>query len=432
MMTSAAPRSPLALLSGADMAPASAAPAVARATGAGAVFGDLLGGMMPGADTTAPALPGDGMPTLPERPVSALTVPSPLTEAVFAAARASGDRPALLTGDEPLAGEAPPDDEDSLADAVLPGTDAAGMLALVAPVVMPRLPATMQTTMSASGSGNTAGTGVLPAALAATTGLRTGTGTASAQSTAAATTTAASGAPATAAPTFFAATADSGDQAALSWQMTRTAPVASGGDAAASAPDILAPGTGGQGVVLAGGTRTATVITLPQHALTSPDWGDAFSSHLVTLAQQGSQSATLQLNPEELGPIQIRISVHDQAASIEFSTRHADTGDLIESAMPRLASALEAHGMRLEDARVSQMARHEGLSLPQQGFADARGGQPGAGGQSGSQPGGMATGQGGQGDTGARGRPGDSQPGVADAAGPVAGHSGDGQVDYYA
>lgn len=140
-------------------------------------------------------------------------------------------------------------------------------------------------------------------------------------------------------------------------------------------------GMTGQSFPLMAG-RDVTVITMPQHALQSPDWGDAFNQHLVTLARQGSQTASMQLNPEHLGPIEIKVTVNDKAASIEFASRHSSTSDLIEAAMPRLAGALEAHGLRLDEARVSQLpARAEGfaagLAMQHQG-SDARG-QAGAG-----------------------------------------------------
>lgn len=143
----------------------------------------------------------------------------------------------------------------------------------------------------------------------------------------------------------------------------------------------------GQPLTQAGG-RDIALISIPQHALQSPDWGDAFNQHLVTLAQQGTQSASLSLNPEDLGPIHVKISMHEQGASIEFAARHAATSELIESAMPRLASALEAHGLRLDDARVSQLsARGDGFNLaagqqggdPRSGQSSSQNGQPAAG-----------------------------------------------------
>ena len=142
---------------------------------------------------------------------------------------------------------------------------------------------------------------------------------------------------------------------------------------------VSLPAQVAQAVASAGG-REPVVLTIPQHAVPGPDWSDAFSQHVVTLAQQGSQSASLQLNPEDLGPIHVRVSVHDQAASVEFAARHAATSDLIESALPRLAHALENQGLRLDDVRMSQLpARAEGFSLAsggqqgQQQASDGRG-----------------------------------------------------------
>src|SRR5581483_2930306 len=40
-------------------------------------------------------------------------------------------------------------------------------------------------------------------------------------------------------------------------------------------------------------------------------WNDELGTHLTFMAQQGSQSASLQVTPPDLGPIEVRIAVHD-------------------------------------------------------------------------------------------------------------------------
>lgn len=123
----------------------------------------------------------------------------------------------------------------------------------------------------------------------------------------------------------------------------------------------------------ASGNATAPVLTtvLP-HAVQDPAWSDAFGQRVALLAQQGTQTATLQLNPPELGPIQVRIAMSEQGAKVEFNTSQQTTSDLIETAMPRLAAALEHQGLRLDDSRVNLISNRQDVFNAPSTFASAR------------------------------------------------------------
>lgn len=117
---------------------------------------------------------------------------------------------------------------------------------------------------------------------------------------------------------------------------------------------------------------TPTVTTLLPLAAQDPAWADAFGQRVAMLAQQGTQSATLQLNPPELGPIQVRIAMSEQGAKVEFTTLQQTTSDLIETAMPRLAAALEHQGLRLDDSRVNLVSTRQDVFNAQSAFSSAR------------------------------------------------------------
>ncbi|MES2719421.1 MAG: flagellar hook-length control protein FliK [Pseudomonadota bacterium] len=114
------------------------------------------------------------------------------------------------------------------------------------------------------------------------------------------------------------------------------------------------------------------LTTLLPHALQDPAWSDAFGQRIAMLAQQGTQSATLQLNPPDLGPIQVRIAMSEQGARVEFNTLQQTTSDLIETAMPRLAAALEHQGLRLDDSRVNLLTSRQDVFSAQSAFSSAR------------------------------------------------------------
>lgn len=112
---------------------------------------------------------------------------------------------------------------------------------------------------------------------------------------------------------------------------------------------------------------TATVVSVPVSIHNERAFSEAFGLQLVKLATHGITQATVRINPQELGPIDVRIVMHgQQSAQVDFHARQAQTADLLETMMPRLVSAMEAQGIRLDDARVSTMNTADAQSFAQQ------------------------------------------------------------------
>ena len=74
------------------------------------------------------------------------------------------------------------------------------------------------------------------------------------------------------------------------------------------------------------------------------------------MASQRVQSASLQVSPEHMGPVEVRISVQDGATSVAFSANHADTRAALEQSLPRLREMFATQGLTLSDASVSQQS----------------------------------------------------------------------------
>jgi flagellar hook-length control protein FliK len=85
-------------------------------------------------------------------------------------------------------------------------------------------------------------------------------------------------------------------------------------------------------------------------------FNDELGGKITWMASQGIQSASLQLSPEHLGPVAVRISVHDGSAAVSFNAMHADTRAALEQALPRLREMFATHGLTLTDASVSQQS----------------------------------------------------------------------------
>jgi flagellar hook-length control protein FliK len=94
-------------------------------------------------------------------------------------------------------------------------------------------------------------------------------------------------------------------------------------------------------------------ITRPVHVpVGTPAWADEIGSRLTMMTEKGQHTASLRMSPEHLGPLEIRIAMRDDQASVWFGAAHADTRAAIEHALPRLRELFAAQGMSLTDAGV--------------------------------------------------------------------------------
>jgi len=97
-------------------------------------------------------------------------------------------------------------------------------------------------------------------------------------------------------------------------------------------------------------------IATPLH---ESQWSQNFSEKIVWLAKSEQQVAQININPPQLGPIQINLNVSGDQASAVFTSPHAEVRQAIEDAMPRLREMLNGAGISLGQANV-------GAQLPQQ------------------------------------------------------------------
>ncbi len=110
----------------------------------------------------------------------------------------------------------------------------------------------------------------------------------------------------------------------------------------------------------------------------SPQFSQELGERLLWLVREGVHEARLQLNPRELGPIEVRVGVSDGAAQLSFSAQHAGTVAAVQQSLPQLREMLAQQGLQLGQADVSQQQAGAGEQTPQQGASqhaagDARG-----------------------------------------------------------
>ncbi|AOI79942.1 flagellar hook-length control protein FliK [Burkholderia sp. NRF60-BP8] len=178
------------------------------------------------------------------------------------------------------------------------------------------------------------------------------------------------------------ANAQSGSQHALAAAGNATDPAASatlaaGATAAAAAQANL------QLSPAAGAIAAANAHALAPHVGTA-DWTDALSQKVVFLSNAHQQSAELTLNPPDLGPLQVVLRVADNHAHALFVSQHAQVRDAVEAALPKLREAMEAGGLGLGSATVSDggLASQQQQPNPQQTFAGGQSSRRGTGGPS--------------------------------------------------
>lgn len=83
-------------------------------------------------------------------------------------------------------------------------------------------------------------------------------------------------------------------------------------------------------------------------------WADEIGSRMTMMVEQGRHTASLRLSPEHLGPLEVRITLSGDQASVQFGAAHVDTRNAIESALPRLRELFASQGLSLADANVSR------------------------------------------------------------------------------
>jgi len=85
----------------------------------------------------------------------------------------------------------------------------------------------------------------------------------------------------------------------------------------------------------------------------SAGWDQAVGQKMTWMVAGGIQSASLSLNPPDLGPMQVVLSVHNQQADATFITAQPEVRQALEAAMPKLREMMDQAGIQLGQATVN-------------------------------------------------------------------------------
>ena len=82
-------------------------------------------------------------------------------------------------------------------------------------------------------------------------------------------------------------------------------------------------------------------------------WSQAFAYRVQFMATQGIQRAQVQLNPAELGPMEITIDLVDDVAQVHITAEQAATKEAVEQAVPRLREMMAQSGFGETNVELS-------------------------------------------------------------------------------
>ncbi len=88
-------------------------------------------------------------------------------------------------------------------------------------------------------------------------------------------------------------------------------------------------------------------------------WNHALGDRLMFMVGHKIQAAEIRLNPPDLGPIEVRVSIHNDQANVAFTAHHALTREALESAVPRLREMLGDQNLNLVNVDVGQRQAHQ-------------------------------------------------------------------------
>jgi flagellar hook-length control protein FliK len=116
--------------------------------------------------------------------------------------------------------------------------------------------------------------------------------------------------------------------------------------AAAPSPDLRAP------------DRVDTVVAVHvDHPVGTAAWADDVGTKLAHVVSLRHEDVELHVQPAHLGPIDIRISINGDQASVQFVAPHATTRDALENALPVLRELFAQQGLALGDTSIGSRAQ---------------------------------------------------------------------------
>ena len=119
-------------------------------------------------------------------------------------------------------------------------------------------------------------------------------------------------------------------------------------------------------------TQNADKLPTPMQKLdvppNHPQWNDQVAKRVMIMANESMQTARIQLDPPELGALEVKIKVQHDQVSVSFGSNHQVVRDALEAQSPRLRELLEQQGINLTDVDVSEHSNQQSNQQDQEEF----------------------------------------------------------------
>jgi len=117
--------------------------------------------------------------------------------------------------------------------------------------------------------------------------------------------------------------------------------------------------------------RSFVVQTAVPVPVGQPQWSQAVGEKVLWLAAQNVSSAEIHLNPEDLGPVQVKVSVNQEQTTVNFTSHHAVVREALDQNLGRLRDMFSEQGLNLVNVDVSDKSfnRQQGEAKDQKGQA---------------------------------------------------------------
>jgi flagellar hook-length control protein FliK len=102
-------------------------------------------------------------------------------------------------------------------------------------------------------------------------------------------------------------------------------------------------------------------------AVTHPQWGAAVGEQLMVAVGQGRHHAELRLDPPDLGPVSVHISIDGDRVGLSFVAPASAARDALDQALPDLRAAFTAQGLNLAQTDISREGQGQS-ARPRQGM----------------------------------------------------------------
>ncbi|SMC26172.1 hook-length control protein FliK [Andreprevotia lacus DSM 23236] len=101
----------------------------------------------------------------------------------------------------------------------------------------------------------------------------------------------------------------------------------------------------------------AATAKVPTHTVQpqvgSDRWGDAVAQRVSLMLSKQEQHIEMQLNPPHLGPMEVKLSMAADQASVTFTSQHANVREALAAATPKLTALLADQGITLANVQVA-------------------------------------------------------------------------------